>query len=187
MTERYKWETRLREASDQLEYSLSDEEIKKGKELINELINKEEYNNSSYRLSSRRRREWATAIAKMLIRKRGIPIEMENKEIGVNAKLRFLPINPVIRAKNYLDYIVEDLGLNDETKKKAKNVLDRIEDMNKYMSGSPLSTLGGVIYLATSLNGEVGATQQEVANAANVSEVAVRNRYKDLKKNLNIS
>jgi transcription initiation factor TFIIB len=50
---------------------------------------------------------------------------------------------------------------------------------------SPLAIVGAIIYIASIITHEK-RTQAEIASAANVTEVTIRNRYKELKDILEI-
>ncbi len=76
------------------------------------------------------------------------------------------------------------LGLSEKSKRRAIRLMDRIRE-NGYSNGkSPMGIAATVIYIVCS-KGDEQISQKEIAKAANVTDVTVRNRLNDLKaKNL---
>ncbi len=81
--------------------------------------------------------------------------------------------------------IGEILKLNAQTIKKAIEILKQAQEMGLTAGKDPAGLAAAAIYIAALLSGEV-RTQKEVARAAQVTEVTVRNRYKELVKKLKI-
>lgn len=113
---------------------------------------------------------------------------VDKKEIG--RSYRFLtreldihlpPVNPV----NYVARFGSDMGISGETRSKAIDII-REAQKNKLTSGKgPTGTAAAAIYLASIMTGE-RRTQSEVAEVAQVTEVTVRNRYKELAEELDL-
>ena len=89
--------------------------------------------------------------------------------------------NPI----DFAPRIGEILKLSTQTIKKAIEILNKAQKMGLTAGKDPAGLAAAAIYIAALLSGEV-RTQKEVARAAQVTEVTVRNRYKELAKKLKI-
>jgi transcription initiation factor TFIIB len=113
---------------------------------------------------------------------------IDKKEIGRTYRfvtrelgIRILPSNPV----DYIPRFASALKLNAETQSKAVEILEQAEE-NELTSGrGPTGIAAASLYVATLINNEK-RTQREVADIAGVTEVTIRNRYKELLKKLNL-
>lgn len=68
---------------------------------------------------------------------------------------------------------------------KALNILREAKEKNIVTGKDPMGLAAAALYVACVLNGEK-KTQNQLAKASNVTEVTVRNRYKNLKKVLHL-
>ena len=113
---------------------------------------------------------------------------IDKKEIGRTYRfvtrelgIRILPSNPV----DYIPRFASALKLNAETQSKAVEILEQAEE-NELTSGrGPTGIAAASLYVAALINNEK-RTQREVADIAGVTEVTIRNRYKELLKKLNL-
>ncbi|HIH33987.1 MAG TPA: transcription initiation factor IIB [Nanoarchaeota archaeon] len=108
--------------------------------------------------------------------------DMERKEIGRTYRYiaRALPlkINPSA-PKDYIPRFASILNLSPKTQTDAVKILKRAEK-NELTSGrGPAGIAAAALYVAALLNGEK-KTQREVADIAGITEVTIRNRYKEL-------
>lgn len=113
---------------------------------------------------------------------------MSRKEIGRNYRyiareleLKLLPTSP----RDYISRFCSELKLGADCQAKT---LDIIRDATKkeLTSGrGPTSMAAASLYIASVLCGE-RRTQREIADAAGVTEVTIRNRYKELAQKLDI-
>ncbi|MFB6470865.1 MAG: transcription initiation factor IIB [Vulcanisaeta sp. AZ3] len=92
---------------------------------------------------------------------------------------------PLSDPKQYVPRIVEQLKLSGEIIKEALALLDQARKRGLTAGKDPAGLAAAAVYIASLLRGEV-RTQKEVAIAAQVTEVTVRNRYKELARELNI-
>ncbi|BDR92061.1 transcription initiation factor IIB [Vulcanisaeta souniana] len=92
---------------------------------------------------------------------------------------------PLSDPKLYVPRIVEQLKLSGEILKEALNILEQAKKRGLTAGKDPAGLAAAAVYIASLLRGEV-RTQKEVAMAAQVTEVTVRNRYKELARELNI-
>lgn len=92
---------------------------------------------------------------------------------------------PVVDPVNCISRIASDVALSEKTKRDAIKILKTAED-NKITAGKdPMGLAAAALYVACVANGE-SKTQRDVASAAGVTEVTIRNRYKSLKTSLNL-
>ncbi len=101
--------------------------------------------------------------------------------MGRTLKLNIMPTKP----QDYIDRFCSKLKLSGEVKKKAYELLKMAEE-NQIVSGrGPTGVAAATIYIASILCDE-RRTQREVAEVAGVTEVTIRNRYKELTEKLGI-
>jgi len=86
---------------------------------------------------------------------------------------------PIVDAAEYAQRIASMLGLSGATVKTAIDIIHRARDMGVTAGRDPAGIAAAAVYIAALLNDE-RRTQKEVASAAGVTEVTVRNRYKEL-------
>jgi transcription initiation factor TFIIB len=93
------------------------------------------------------------------------------RELGLEVK----PADPA----SYVPRFASDLGLSDETERRARQLLDAAREEGVHSGKSPVGLAAAAIYAAALLTNE-RVTQSEVSDVANISEVTIRNRYKEL-------
>jgi len=101
--------------------------------------------------------------------------------IARKLKIRILPA----KAQDYVPRFGSLLGLSERVQVRAVDVLD---DSSKYdvTSGKgPIGVAAAALYIAAVLAGEK-KTQREVADVIGVTEVTIRNRYKEMVESLGI-
>ena len=99
------------------------------------------------------------------------------RELGI----RILPSNPV----DYIPRFASALKLTAETQSKAVEILEMAEDSELTSGRGPTGIAAASLYVAALMNNEK-RTQREVADIAGVTEVTIRNRYKELFKKLKL-
>ena len=99
------------------------------------------------------------------------------RELGI----RILPSNPV----DYLPRFASALKLSPETQSKAVEILEEAQEKELTSGRGPTGIAAASLYVAALINNEK-RTQREVADIAGVTEVTIRNRYKELLKELNL-
>jgi len=86
---------------------------------------------------------------------------------------------PVVDSVQNVARIASKVGLSEKTKRYAIEILRKAEE-NKISAGkNPMGLAASALYLSCVKNGE-DKTQRDVAEAANITEVTIRNRYKGL-------
>ncbi|MGQ0772695.1 MAG: transcription initiation factor IIB [Nitrososphaerota archaeon] len=92
---------------------------------------------------------------------------------------------PVVDPIKCVARIASKAELSEKTKRDAAKILKTAEE-NKISAGKdPMGLAAAALYVACVTNGE-NKTQRDVAEAAGVTEVTIRNRYKGLKLSLNL-
>ena len=80
---------------------------------------------------------------------------------------------------------VSALKLSAETQSKAVEILQEARDAELTSGRGPTGIAAASLYVAALINNEK-RTQREVADVAGVTEVTIRNRYKELLKKLSL-
>ncbi|RMD67900.1 hypothetical protein D6817_00215 [Candidatus Pacearchaeota archaeon] len=114
--------------------------------------------------------------------------DVERKEIGRTyrfiirkLKIKITPSSP----KDYILRFASILHLSPRTQNKAFQILKRA-DVSELTSGrGPAGIAAAALYVAALLNNEK-RTQREVADIAGITEVTIRNRYKELTEHLGL-
>ena len=104
------------------------------------------------------------------------------KEIGRSyrfiARELLIHLHPTSPA-DYVPRFASDLGLSGEVQSKAVELLDIAISKGLTSGRGPTGVAAAALYIASALCGE-RRTQRDVADVARVTEVTVRNRYKEL-------
>jgi len=114
--------------------------------------------------------------------------EIPKKEIGRTYRLiaQHLKLRvPLTNPQFYITRFVTALKLGGSTQKKAKEILERAMEEGLISGRGPMGVAAAAVYIASVLTGE-RRTQKEVADVAGVTEVTIRNRYRELKKALDL-
>ncbi|TMP99855.1 MAG: transcription initiation factor IIB [Thaumarchaeota archaeon] len=75
--------------------------------------------------------------------------------------------------------IASAVGLSEKTRRRAIEILRKAEEEELSAGKDPVGLAASALYIASTLEGD-GKTQKEIAKAAGVTEVTIRNRYKGL-------
>lgn len=90
---------------------------------------------------------------------------------------------PVTNAAKNVTRIASKVGLSERVARKAIEIVRMTEERGISAGKAPMGLAASALYLAGVIEGEV-KTQKEIAEAAEVTEVTVRNRYKGLRADL---
>ncbi|ELY49300.1 transcription initiation factor IIB [Natronolimnohabitans innermongolicus] len=93
------------------------------------------------------------------------------RELGLEVK----PADP----EHYVPRFVSDLDLSDETERMARELLESARQEGVHSGKSPVGLAAAAVYAAALLTNEK-VTQNDVSEVASISEVTIRNRYKEL-------
>lgn len=110
------------------------------------------------------------------------------KEIGRDYRLLAKKLNIKLQPLSAVDYIprfASELGLSGRVESRAIEIITLARNMGLTSGKGPSGLAAAALYIASVLLDE-RKTQKHVAETANVTEVTIRNRYKELTKSLNI-
>ena len=114
----------------------------------------------------------------------GVPKKEIGRSFRVIAHELKLKI-PLTDPSSYVPRYVSALKLSGDAQEKAVLLLKQAMKKGLVSGRSPTGVSAAAVYIAGALAGE-RRTQKEVADVAGVTEVTIRNRYRELKKELNI-
>jgi transcription initiation factor TFIIB len=89
--------------------------------------------------------------------------------------LEIQPADP----ESYVPRFASDLDLSDETERRARDLLRNAKGTTVLSGKSPVGLAAAAVYAASLLTNEA-VTQSQVSEVADISEVTIRNRYKEL-------
>ncbi|TFG99454.1 transcription initiation factor IIB [Candidatus Thorarchaeota archaeon] len=116
-------------------------------------------------------------------------IHITRKELSLCVRLIIRYLNLKIPFSSPIDFIHRfgtELDLPGEAKKKAIDILMLAKEQRLTIGKDPKGMAAAAIYVASILTG-ARRTQLEIARTARVTEVTVRNRYKEMVEKLGIS
>ena len=99
------------------------------------------------------------------------------RELGIN----ILPSNPA----DYIPRFASALKISPEAQSKSIEILEKAQKEELTSGRGPTGIAAAALYVSALLHGEK-RTQREVADVAGVTEVTIRNRYKELLEELNL-
>jgi len=114
---------------------------------------------------------------------------MPKKEIGRAYRIISHVLNlkiPLTDPQAYVPRYVNALKLSNEAQEKSYALLKEAMKKGLVSGRSPTGVSAAAVYIASAMTGE-RRTQKEVADVAGVTEVTIRNRYRELKDKLNIN
>lgn len=114
--------------------------------------------------------------------------DVERKEIGRTYRfiirklqIKVTPSSP----KDYISRFASILNLSPKTQNDALRILKKAENSELTSGRGPAGIAAAALYVAALLNDEK-KTQREVADIAGITEVTIRNRYKEILEKLNL-
>jgi len=111
------------------------------------------------------------------------------KEAARNYRLLFRelkPSVPQVNPRSYISKIVNKLELSGETERLAMAILNQVSEMKLTSGRGPAGIAAACIYISSQLTNE-RRTQGEISKEAQVTEVTIRNRYKELVQRLDFN
>jgi transcription initiation factor TFIIB len=87
---------------------------------------------------------------------------------------------PMIDPMKCIVRVASKAGLSEKTKRHAMNLMHEVVESGMSAGKDPMGLAASVLYMSCLATGE-NRTQTDIAEAAGVTEVTVRNRYKSLK------
>ena len=113
---------------------------------------------------------------------------IDKKDIARCYRLLLRKLNirpPVPKAQFSVPKIASAVELGEETQHIALEILGEADRLRITVGKDPMGRAAAALYLACLMNGE-NRTQLVLAEASGVTEVTIRNRYKDLKSSLDL-
>jgi transcription initiation factor TFIIB len=158
------------------------------------------YRKAQERGFSRGRSIAAVLDAAIYIACREIGISRKLKDIATisNVKYKFLAKTyrllvfeldlkiPVVDLMKCIAKVANKTNLSEKTKRKAIGIMNDVIKRKISDGKSPMGLAGSVLYLACLVTGET-KSQSDIAHAADITEVTIRNRFKDLKNNFHLN
>ena len=114
---------------------------------------------------------------------------VDKKTIGKNYRFlsRELGIKPAVISPNaYVPRFASKLGLSPQVQVKSIEIINQAKELGLTSGKDPASITAASLYWASLLFGE-RRTQTEIAKALSVTEVTIRNRFKELSDALDLS
>lgn len=96
-------------------------------------------------------------------------------------QVKLLPSKP----EDYIPKFASELDFSADTQTKAIEILNQAEKTQLTSGRGPTGLAAAALYVASLMTGEK-RTQREIANVVGVTEVTIRNRYKEIVTKLNI-
>ncbi len=109
---------------------------------------------------------------------------IKHKELARTFRLLVLELDlkvPMIDPMKCVVKVANKAKLSEKTKRQAMNIMHDIIKSGLSAGKDPMGLAGSVIYMSSINTGET-ITQMDIADAAGVTDVTIRNRYKDIKK-----
>ena len=114
--------------------------------------------------------------------------DVERKEIGRTYRFIIRKLGIKVKQSSPKDYISRFssvLNLSPATQNDALEILDHAKDVELTSGRGPAGIAAAALYVAALMNDEK-KTQREVADIAGITEVTIRNRYKELIEKLDL-
>jgi transcription initiation factor TFIIB len=139
-----------------------------------------------------------SAVLYTICRQYGIPRSLEEiasaaeipkKEVGRTYRLitQELELNiPLTNPRSYISRYISELRLSGEAQEEAIEILDNALQKKLFSGRGPMGVAAAAVYIASVMSGE-RKTQKEVADIAGVTEVTIRNRYRELRRALQLN
>jgi transcription initiation factor TFIIB len=108
-------------------------------------------------------------------------IRKESKTLLQKLEIKLPPADPSV----FIDRFCFELDLSGKVKLKAKEILKRATKAKLTNKASPQGIAAAIVYIAAILSGEHRA-QDKMSKIIDVTEVTIRNRYKEIAKELDI-
>jgi len=113
---------------------------------------------------------------------------VDKKDVARCYRLLLRELNirmPIADPLTYISKIAERTGISGPTQGLAIKILGKAKRKRAASGKDPMGLAAAALYIACLQNNEK-KTQKDIAEAAGVTEVTVRNRYKSLRRNLGL-
>lgn len=114
--------------------------------------------------------------------------KITKKQIGKTYRFLARELNIKVRPISPADFVprfASQLGLSGVVQSKAISIINEFREKGLLTGLEPTGVAAATLYLSSLLHGE-RRTQRDVAEISGVTEVTIRNRYRDLKEHLDL-
>lgn len=114
--------------------------------------------------------------------------EVKRKDISRSYRILVLELDikvPLVDPLKCIAKIANQAGISEKTKRAAMKTMNELVEQEISAGKLPMGLAATVLYMSCLQNGEI-KTQRDIAEAAGVTEVTVRNRFNDLKRRLQL-
>jgi transcription initiation factor TFIIB len=114
--------------------------------------------------------------------------DVKRKDISRSYRILVLELDikvPLVDPMKCIVKIANQAGISEKTKRAAMKTMNDLVKMEISAGKLPMGLAATVLYMSCLKNGE-NKTQKDIADAAGVTEVTIRNRFKDLKSRLDL-
>jgi transcription initiation factor TFIIB len=111
------------------------------------------------------------------------------KELAKSYRLLCLELDlkvPIVDPMKCIAKVANKANLSEKTKRQAVQIMDNVSKKEASLGKNPMGLAASVLYISSLKNGE-NITQYHLSDAAGVTEVTLRNRYKDLMNRLELN
>src|ERR687887_75441 len=111
------------------------------------------------------------------------------KEVAKSYRLLYLELDlktPIVDPMKYIARVANKAKLSEKTKRQAAEIMDNVTKREISNGKNPMGLAASVLYMSSIKTGE-NITQGDLSDAAGVTEVTLRNRYKDLMNRLELN
>ncbi|UCH57325.1 MAG: transcription initiation factor IIB [Candidatus Bathyarchaeota archaeon] len=122
------------------------------------------------------------------LRELAVHSPIDRKDIARCYRLLLRELNirmPIPAAQLRVPKIAAKVSVGEKTQQRAVEILREAEKLKTTAGKDPMGLAAAALYIACVMNDEK-RTQKMIADAAGVTEVTIRNRYKGLKEDLNL-
>lgn len=115
-------------------------------------------------------------------------INVKRKDLSKNYRLLVCELDlriPVVNSINCMSKIASKVGLNEKVKRNALAILQDANERRITAGKDPMGMAASALYISC-VKYNVDVSQKDIALAAGVTEVTIRNRYKDLRMTLHL-
>jgi transcription initiation factor TFIIB len=114
---------------------------------------------------------------------------IKRKELARTIRLLILELDikiPILDPIKCVVRVANNVNLSEKTKRQAMAIMHNVTKSGISAGKDPMGLAGSVLYLSSKNSGE-NITQMDSAEAAGVTEVTIRNRFKDLRNRIDLN
>src|SRR5215212_1274032 len=115
--------------------------------------------------------------------------DVKFKEVAKSYRLLCLELDlkvPIVDPMKYIAKVANKANLSEKTKRQAAEIMNNVTKTEISTGKNPMGLAASVLYMSSMKTGE-NITQGDLSYASGVTEVTLRNRYKDLMNRLELN